>query len=221
MKAIDATTLSSEPVEWLNRKIAEDGVAIEGMESYLSSLHLSLTMLAQECADSDDILAGQYLAQMPSLASDIEKMITESSSSVARLTQLPLQQIEAKNPFKEIERITIALEKVSVARKILSRAKRSQKCPVLRLFRKIIMNMHHHHFNIFGIEIAATKAVNGAQNGKVLFDLGRDLEIETPGVLICMHTPFLPLVRFPEHLRRWHEFLATQSSAWNASLLPF
>ena len=156
MKAIDPTSLSSDPVEWLNRKIAEDGVAIEGMESYLSSLHLSLTMLAQECADSDDILAGQYLAQMPSLASDIEKMITESSSSVARLTQLPLQQIEAKNPFKEIERITIALEKVSVARKILSRAKRSQKCPVLRLnfFGKIIMNMHHHHFNIFRIERA-------------------------------------------------------------------
>ena len=132
MKSIDATALtsSSDPSDWLNKQIAADAVTIEGLESYLSSLQLSLTMLAQECADSDDILAGQYLSQMPSLAVDIDQMLSESTTAVARLKSLSdagaANTEDKTSPFKEIERLTIAMEKVNVATKILSRGRRQK-----------------------------------------------------------------------------------------------
>jgi len=110
-----------DPAAWLNKRIEQDSASLDSLETYLSALQLSLTLLAQDCADSDDILSGQYLAQMPSLSTDVEKMLDESAAATARLRDLEKNGIH-KNP--EISRIISAIEKVEISRKSISRGKK-------------------------------------------------------------------------------------------------
>ena len=132
MKTLTQADISdvSEPSIWLNNKLAADSVSIANLESYLNSLQLSLTLLAQECADSDDILAGQYLAQMPALSSDVERMLEETQNASARLIALQTlktqqeRSLAENNPFSEIATLTEAIDKIEVAKKAIKRGKR-------------------------------------------------------------------------------------------------
>ena len=120
----------SDSSAWLNNRLLSDSVSMDSLESYLNSLQLSLTLLAQECADSDDILAGQYLAQMPALSTDVERMLEEADSAANRLKALQAfknhqeSSTNLANPFAEISNITSALEKVQLVKKALQRGKR-------------------------------------------------------------------------------------------------
>jgi hypothetical protein len=118
----------TDPIGWINERIDAEGVkSLSEIQTFLSSLQLSLTLITQECADSDDILASQYLAQMTDMGSEVEKMLDEVLTAEAKLDAV-LKSSESDRGsealFSRIEVLTSALDKVEIAKSALQRGRR-------------------------------------------------------------------------------------------------
>eukprot|EP00971_Amphidinium_carterae_P109243 2163314-Amphidinium_carterae.1 len=72
-------------VNWLNGRLARNGVSFEKLDQHLNALSMSCQLLCMDTSESIEVAANQLITQLPSTMRDIEKMHTDVLTGRDRL----------------------------------------------------------------------------------------------------------------------------------------
>ena len=119
---------SSDCKNWLNKKIAKDGISLDNKtDQYFQSLTLALQLFLQETADNAEIALSGLLGKISQVGRDAHRMDEDQRDAAGRVDEILAadQRVNAPDddPKKTLALVNEAKDKIDLIRRALKRRK--------------------------------------------------------------------------------------------------